>query len=1169
MRTRVLALQSAGFTKKLARSWIDRSQADLARRWTNLPRSQQRRFVAWGFLPPTAMRFQITESNRFLFISEREYAYAHPLNGKYGKWVRDRISTRAIFTPFVSHFEPLDYQLLCRDGQLLILPLTPRASEHPPTVEGLVRYLRRYGPAELVPSTWRGTGNVSLEAKNGQLLINGLSYAQGEAHRQLERMVQRQFYVVIPASAAAAPGPKLRIVVANPTGSSPRVVEAQLVEDLPESCTSLACTVPVGTPVETQRHSPKPVEEMLVEEHLDRQYAHEEHTENSPEWDQEFSPQRKAGQRVRQLHVESGRPGPARTLKGRQLLQFRCPQDPRPPAGWNETVTLLEDMCRFAPQLSFVEFIVKPGPRPLIVGTSPIPAYGRIFPFRPQTTALLKQHIEQKQREHRNLWKRQKRLRHHLKLRIRRRFAAATYPPGLVPYQSVRWFGDLRRDLTQPNGVPITKKLWAHRNGYLSHRLEQYGITTGKPAAVITDLEYRWLRHPNRKYKYWLEDKISLKYVAVKHRDCLPDYYYHTQGAHKPPLKMMDLPGGYPATTAGILSLIKTLGTVALKPDEGSHGEGFCRLDWDGKNYRINGKTVTEAHVRDKLAGNYLVTEFITSHPELSRLYPNSVNTLRLIVFKKDGINPQIGNAYLRVGCANSGYVDNTAAGGLMAEVDVATGRYGNAQALVRGRIQPSPFHPDTGEHISGQLPHWQTVTRKVLDIARDLPQLEYLGFDVAITPTGIKLPEINRFPDYPRINRLTPETNDYLLYKVEQKKRALGVGERRRTIMSLADRQSTQAALVRGKDSAGKLIAARMAQAALQASYQALRVLPVQKQKVLLLSRQSNRSTLDLRILQRALRDHIAAVRVVTITRRIGTTPWQRMLFALALARSLYHLATSQIVVADSYWPAISAVQLRPETSVYQMWHSLGKIKQSGLVTAGKKAGRSRKISDALRMHAGYNFVLAGAPAWNRFYRDSFGIGEEKILNIGLPRSDYLHARRHRRQDRQPHQKKIILYAPTFRRAGTISCASMARQLSRALDPELFHLVVRCHSNTRGNLGPDSKHEEPTLRLLTKVDLLITDYSAIAVEAAILDLPTLYYVPDIEHYRETNGLNLDLHREMPGCVFTDAAKLAEAAAKPYPYEKLAQYRKKWLLPHLGSATADLVAHIAEQGGWE
>ena len=63
----------------------------------------------------------------------------------------------------------------------------------------------------------------------------------------------------------------------------------------------------------------------------------------------------------------------------------------------------------------------------------------------------------------------------------------------------------------------------------------------------------------------------------------------------------------------------------------------------------------------------------------------------------------------------------------------------------------------------------------KIVEIANSVPQLEYFGFDVAITEQGIKLPEINRFPDYPKIEKLSPVTMQYLLKKLRIKKKKYG----------------------------------------------------------------------------------------------------------------------------------------------------------------------------------------------------------------------------------------------------------------------------------------------------------------------------------------------------------------------------------------------------------
>ena len=76
---------------------------------------------------------------------------------------------------------------------------------------------------------------------------------------------------------------------------------------------------------------------------------------------------------------------------------------------------------------------------------------------------------------------------------------------------------------------------------------------------------------------------------------------------------------------------------------------------------------------------------------------------------------------------------------------------------------------------MEGIIPHWEQVKSTVLAVAASIHQLEYFGFDIAVTEDGIKFPEINRFPDYPKIEQLSPVTMDYLLHKLEQKKHKYG----------------------------------------------------------------------------------------------------------------------------------------------------------------------------------------------------------------------------------------------------------------------------------------------------------------------------------------------------------------------------------------------------------
>jgi hypothetical protein len=119
-------------------------------------------------------------------------------------------------------------------------------------------------------------------------------------------------------------------------------------------------------------------------------------------------------------------------------------------------------------------------------------------------------------------------------------------------------------------------------------------------------------------------------------------------------------------------------------------------------------------------------------------------------------------------------------AGGMFAKIDIDTGRFYDAKIIEANEIKPCLYHPDTNVKIEGYLPNWEKVKQDVLNVAKNIQQLEYFGFDLALTETGLKFPEINRFPDYPAIEKYSPATIDYLLYKLEQKKKKYGYDVKR-----------------------------------------------------------------------------------------------------------------------------------------------------------------------------------------------------------------------------------------------------------------------------------------------------------------------------------------------------------------------------------------------------
>ena len=365
-----------------------------------------------------------------------------------------------------------------------------------------------------------------------------------------------------------------------------------------------------------------------------------------------------------------------------------------------------------------------------------------------------------------------------------------------------------------------------------------------------------------------------------------------------------------------------------------------------------------------------------------------------------------------------------------------------------------------------------------------------------------------------------------------------------------------------------------RFLRGALQVSYEVVKAMTrVNRNKVVLLGRRMNQTPPDFTMLVEELRRQHPEIKVVVRSMLVTGQLSQLPRFFLMVMGSVYHLATAKVCVLDSYWPTASILRHRPELVVYQMWHSLGKLKQTGKQSLGRKQGRSELLARHMRMHEGYDYVVAGAPVWNPQYRAAFGVRDSQLLNFGLPRSDYLVNERDaiaaRIYEAYPElrSRPVVLYAPTFRRGVR---ATGALDIADAIDLKKFNLVVKKHGSDNLIMPPQPHFQCPEFtgtEMLTVADFVITDYSSIALEAALIDAKTLYYLYDYDEYFQSNGVNVDLTEEMPGCVFHDAAGLASALTEEYPVEELQRYKRTYLAPNPGHATRDLANHIFEVGG--
>ena len=201
-----------------------------------------------------------------------------------------------------------------------------------------------------------------------------------------------------------------------------------------------------------------------------------------------------------------------------------------------------------------------------------------------------------------------------------------------------------------------------------------------------------------------------------------------------------------------------------VKPFDGAGGYGIQIVKGDTMNPK---KQLMELFAKYKKG--FVVEELIIQSEELSKLHPESVNTLRMptVLFKD---RTEIIHPVLRIGRGGN-IVDNSHSGGISCGIDIETGRITSA-ADANGRRYET--HPDTGVQLIGfNVPDWEEAKSLAMELAHVLPDNKYTGWDLAHTENGWIMQEGNDRGDFD-IFQLT--SNSGFRKEIEQIVNELGV---------------------------------------------------------------------------------------------------------------------------------------------------------------------------------------------------------------------------------------------------------------------------------------------------------------------------------------------------------------------------------------------------------
>jgi len=199
-----------------------------------------------------------------------------------------------------------------------------------------------------------------------------------------------------------------------------------------------------------------------------------------------------------------------------------------------------------------------------------------------------------------------------------------------------------------------------------------------------------------------------------------------------------------------LLSLLGTLAedcassnSIFLKPTNGIGGGGAYKFT---KGKMLMGENVANLFT-DLQKNNYIVQEAVVQHETMNRLNRSSLNTVRILTYKKPSGEVVIASALSRMGCGGA-HVDNASCGGIFVPIDTANARlesYGYSFITAGGLSYTA--HPDNGLIFEGfEIPYFHQSLELVRHAASYFEN-SIVGWDVAITETGPILIEGNYNP--------------------------------------------------------------------------------------------------------------------------------------------------------------------------------------------------------------------------------------------------------------------------------------------------------------------------------------------------------------------------------------------------------------------------------------
>lgn len=321
---------------------------------------------------------------------------------------------------------------------------------------------------------------------------------------------------------------------------------------------------------------------------------------------------------------------------------------------------------------------------------------------------------------------------------------------------------------------------------------------------------------------------------------------------------------------------------------------------------------------------------------------------------------------------------------------------------------------------------------------------------------------------------------------------------------------------------------------------YGLLKKLPIQK-KIVYISRQMDKPSVDFLLIKNDMEKRYPDYKSVILSKTLGNGIAKKIGYAMHMFRQMYHLATSQAVVLDTYCITASVLKHRKSLVIIQMWHALGALKKFGYSILDKPEGSTAKTAKILKMHNNYSYVFASSDYCRKFFAEAFNQPINAVKVFPLPRVDLLLNKEYKEKvsnriyavypQLNEEKKKTIVYAPTFRKT-TKSYVNEIQMLIDTVDYKKYNLVVKLHPIEQTNYSNSKAIFDncfSTFEMFYIADAIISDYSAVIFEGMLLHKPIYLYAFDYNSYNKNRDFYTDYLNLFDGIIYKDRKDLLES----------------------------------------